>query len=175
MARKYSFPELKCYECQFLQRMGSTLCETRHCDGFPKRRQPKRFRTSDPKIKAPKWCPRRLPKPICRIYGFADEMSELIDMYERSEGILKDSDYVSPPPHRYKLRLELPLGMKAQTFYEAVRAGDMDTIFSGDTELELGEVVEIDDGMKPYYFYYMSWSKLVPIFDFSLAGFKKGD
>ena len=174
MAKKFNFLSPSCLNCQYRLVMGTLSSETRYCTGF-KKKKARRFRSSDPQIKPPKWCPRRLPKPICRIYGFADEMSELIDMYERSEGILKDSDYVSPPPHRYKLRLELPLGMKAQTFYEAVRAGDIDTIFSGDTELELGEVVEIDDGMKPYYFYYMSWSKLVPIFDFSLAGFKKGD
>ena len=174
MARKYSFPELKCYECQFLQRMGSTLCETRHCDGFPKRRKPKRFRTSDPKIKAPKWCPRRLPKPICRIYGFADEMSELIDMYERSEGALKNADYISPLPYRYKLRLEFPLGMKAQAFYDEVKDGDIDSVLS-DANLQLGEVVEIDDGLKPYYFYRLSWSKLIPVIHFDCAKVQKGD
>lgn len=175
MPKKYSFPELKCYECPFLQRMGNILFETRYCGGFPKRRNPKRFRASDPKIKAPKWCPRRLAKPVCRIYGFVDEMSELMDMQERNEGILDDADYISPPSYRYKLRLELPLGMKAQAFYEAVRDGDIDTILSGDAELNLGEVVEIDDGMKPYYFYYLSWSTLVPVLDFRLARFKKGD
>lgn len=174
MPKKYSFPELKCYECQFLQRAGTILCETRYCSGFPKRRRPKRFQASDPKVKAPKWCPRRLSKPVCRIYGFVDEMSELMDMRERNEGILSDANYISPSSYRYKLRLELPLGMKAQAFYDTVKDGDMDSVLS-DADLQLGEVIEIDDGMKPYYFYYLSWSKLVPVMNFDCARVQKGD
>ena len=79
MPKKYSFPELGCSSCEHLQKVGSGLCETRYCGGFPKRRNPKRFQASDPKIKAPQWCPRRLPTPVCRIYGFADEQSRFMD------------------------------------------------------------------------------------------------
>ena len=105
MPKKYSFPELGCSSCEHLQRVGGVLCETRYCGGFPKKKKPRRFRSSDPKYKAPKWCPRRLPTPVCRIYGFADEQSRSIE-------ILSEHD------------------------------------------IGLGEVVEIDDGLKPYYFYY---------------------
>lgn len=97
--------------------MGNILCETRYCGGFPKRKSPKRFRPSDPKYKAPKWCPRRLTKPVCRIYGFADEVSEYMDRCERLadeklDDPLRGADYISTPSYRYKLRLELPLGME---------------------------------------------------------------
>lgn len=147
--------------------------------GFRNEKSPKRFRASDPKYKAPKWCPRRLTKPVCRIYGFADEVSEYMDRCERLadeklDDPLRGADYISPPSYRYKLRLELPLGMNAQAFYDEVKGGDVDSVLS-DAELQLGEVVEIDDGLKPYYFYYLSWSRLVPVYEFNCARVKKGD
>ena len=179
MPKKYSFPELGCSSCEHLQRVGGVLCETRYCGGFPKRRNPKRFRASDPKVKAPQWCPRRFSKPVCRIYGFADEMSEYMDRCERfvdekSDDPLRGADYISPPSYRYKLRLELPLGMKAKAFYDEVKDGNIDIVLS-DANLQLGEVIEIDDGLKPYYFYCLSWSKLVPVMYFDCARIQKGD
>ena len=60
---------------------------------------------------------------------------------------------------------------KLSTDYES---GDVDSVLS-DAELQLGEVVEIDDGLKPYYFYYLSWSRLVPVYEFNCAKVKKGD
>ena len=126
MPKKYSFLELGCSSCEHLQRIGGVLCETRYCGGFPKKKKPRRFRSSDPKYKAPKWRPRRLPTPVCRIYGFADEQSRSIE-------ILSEHD------------------------------------------IGLGEVVEIDDGLKPYYFYYLNWSKVVPVSYFNLNGIQKGN
>ena len=126
MPKKYSFPELGCSSCEHLQRIGGVLCETRYCGGFPKKKKPRRFRPSDPKYKAPKWRPRRLPTPVCRIYGFADEQSRSIE-------ILSEHD------------------------------------------IGLGEVVEIDDGLKPYYFYYLNWSNVVPVSYYNLNGIQKGD
>lgn len=126
MPKKYSFPELGCSSCEHLQRVGGVLCETRYCGGFPKKKKPRRFRSSNPKYKAPKWCPRRLPTPVCRIYSFADEQSRSIE-------ILSEHD------------------------------------------IGLGEVVEIDDGLKPYYFYYLNWSNVVPVSYYNLNGIQKGD
>lgn len=33
-------------------------------------------------------------------------------------------------------------------------------------ELEYGEVIEIDDGLKPYYFYYLNYDRLIPLYSF---------
>ena len=40
-----------------------------------------------------------------------------------------------------------------------------------EADISLGEVVEIDDGLHPYFFYCLSWSRFVPApsFDPSIA------
>lgn len=81
MAKRYSFPEPACMECRHHQYLGNGLTRSRYCGGFPKRKSPKRFRSSDPQRKAPKWCPRRISPPVCRVYGFADERSQAMDIY----------------------------------------------------------------------------------------------
>lgn len=172
MAQKDSFPELKCYECQFLYRAGNPLFGTRYCSGFPKKKKSKRFRSSDPKYKAPKWCPRRLPSPVCRIYGFADTRSEWMDMLMREQFNPQKERSILPPAYRYKLRLEIPLGMKAKTFFEAVQYGDVDDVLP-DARIQMGEVMEIDDGLRPYYFYYFNWSKVIPVFSFDRSRVQK--
>ena len=69
MAKKYSFPEPGCGSCQHLQYAGNSVLGTRYCGGFPKKRAPRRFWASDPKIKAPKWCPRRFLFYFCTAEG----------------------------------------------------------------------------------------------------------
>ncbi len=167
MARRYSFPELGCCNCDHYLRMGNGPSTTRYCNGFPKKRKPKRFRSSDPKYKAPKWCPRRLSPPICRIYGFADEQSSLMDHLTRERFDPKRDHFITPLSSRYKLRLEMPLNMKAKAFFEEVRHG---TVYDLLPDLQLGEIVEIDDGLKPYFFYYLNWSTVVPVLYFNRSG-----
>ena len=64
--------------------------------------------------------------------------------------------------------------MNARTFFEATRHGGSYEILS-EHDIGLGEVVEIDDGLKPYYFYYLNWSKVVPVSYFNLNGIQKGN
>lgn len=161
MAKKYSFPEPGCGSCQHLQYAGNNVLSTRYCSGFPKKKTPRRFRSSDPQIKAPKWCPLRLPSPVCRVYGFADEQSRAMDFLTREHFDPKHNLYIYPSSYRYKLRLETSLGINAKTFYERVSHSDLDD-FLMEADISLGEVVEIDDGLHPYYFYYLSWSRFVP-------------
>ena len=174
MSKKYSFPELKCYECEHLQSAGSGLCGTRYCGGFPKRRKPKRFSSSDPQFKAPKWCPRRLKPPVCRIYGFADEKSRFMDVLVRERFDPRWDQYISVQESHYSLRLEKPFSMNARTFFEEAMRGGAYEILS-DADIALGEVVEIDDGLKPYFCYIMSWSKVVPMSHFDRSRVQKGD
>lgn len=172
MAKKYSFPEPSCRNCQYFQEQGLPFCSDRYCKGFSQKRKPKRFRSSDPKFKAPKWCPRRLTPPVCRVYGFANEESRGMDIFTRRRFDPKKDRYISVSSSRYKLLLETPLGMKAKAFYEAVETGDVYDILPVDV-LEPGIVVEIDDGLKPYYFYFLSWSRAVPVYSFDLARVQK--
>ena len=79
------FYDTTCQECPFHQTAGSyTLSTTRYCSGFPGRK-PKRFPRSAPKFKPPKWCPRRITPPVCRVYGFKDERSEYMELLGRAE------------------------------------------------------------------------------------------
>ena len=63
--------------------------------------------------------------------------------------------YRSVSAHRYKLRLEFPLGLTAKQFYDAMLS-DVSTCVTSEirNQVEYGEVIEIDDGLKPYYFYF---------------------
>ena len=172
MPKKYSFPEMQCSSCPDFQRTGAELWGSRYCSGFPKKRKPKRFKSSDPKYKAPKWCPRRISPPVCRIYGFADEQSREMDIFPRNRFDRKRDAYIYLSPSHYKLRLETSLGINTKTFFERSKNCELDD-FLIETELSPGEVVEIDDGLRPYYFYHLSWSRFVPVLSFNPSSVQK--
>lgn len=166
--QKYSFPAPFCPGCQYHQSVGEGLNRTRYCNGFDKKRKPKRFRKSDPKYKPPKWCPRLISPPVCRVYGFADEEASIMNWLLNREAAAVQSGnerdtYLSVSANHYRLRLELPLGLTAKQFYDEMQS-DLTTcvtaLISG--QVEYGEVIEIDDGLKPYYFYYSSF-RVVPL------------
>lgn len=165
MKKKYSFPEPTCrWDCDQYLEHGNLVYETRYCLGV-KRKDGKRFRRSDPQHKAPRWCPKRLAVPVCRVYGFADERSEYFELLERQLYDPAKHDYHFPMAPHYKLRLELPLGMKAKDFWEAAQNQNVVELLP-DADLQYGEIIEIDDGLKPYAFYYFNWSTLIPIYSF---------
>lgn len=174
MPRRYPFPEPGCAECQYHQLVGEGLFQTRYCGGFPNRKRPKRFSKSDPRYKAPKWCPRRVCPPVYRIYSFADEQSWEMDILARNHFDPKRNQYISVFENHYKLRLETTLPMKAREFVEAVKRGNADE-FMIEADLQLGDVIELNDGLKPYYFYYWSWSQLIPVLSFDRTRVQKGE
>lgn len=161
MKKKYSFPALNCWSCAEHRTTGNLVSETRYCMGFPKKKNGKRFKQSDPKYKAPKWCPKRLASPVCRIYSFADECSAALDRLLRSDDSLMAQDYAYPRADKYTLRLELPLGLTAKEFWERVEQETAEYVLM-DADLAYGDVVEIDDGLKPHYFYY-TYGSLIPV------------
>lgn len=167
MKKKYSFPEPTCQSCPEYLATGNIISETRYCNGFPKKRSGKRFRSSDPRYKPPKWCPKRLTSPVCRIYGYADEHRAVMDRMMRCDDDPREHDYIYPDAWKYKLRLELSLGLTAKQFWEAAQRDTVEDVLS-EADLEYGEVVEIDDGLKPYYFFY-AYGALIPaqLFDAS--------
>ena len=164
MKKKYSFPEPQCRSCPKHRSLGNLICETRYCMGFPQKRNGKRFRASDPQYKPPKWCPRRLAIPVCRIYGFANEQSEMLDRERRYQDDPTEQEYAFPLEWHYKLRTELSLSLTAKQFWERVQQDTAESVLS-DVNLDYGEVVEIDDGLKPYYFYY-TYGVLMPVLYF---------
>ena len=120
--QKHSFPVPSCPSCPYHQYVGIGVSETRYCGGFPKKRKPKRFRRSDPRYKPPKWCPRRISPPVCRVYGFVDEESEYTDwLVNRRYYDSWNEPHISASAYRYKLRLELAPNLTAKQFFESAQ------------------------------------------------------
>lgn len=156
----YSFPEATCQECRHHQSVGN-LYVTRYCHGF-KGKKAKRFRSSDPAYKPPKWCPKRLPGRVLRVYGFKSAQEAF--MGRLMEYTAADR-YACPISGRYKLRYEAETSWGAKQFYEESRNGPLEDAVG--VQVDTGEVVEIDDGLKPYYFYCVGYGSLLPALGFT--------
>ena len=153
---EYNFPEPGCRSCLHHQEVGLT----RYCGGF-KGKIPRRFRNSDPAFKIPTWCPKRLLPMICRIYGFANERCEYMEMLTIANFNPREP-YIYPIESHYKLSRELPIRMNAKQFFQAAQSEALEELLSDDN-LSLGEVIEIDDGLRPYYFYNFGFPRVIPI------------
>ena len=160
MGRKYTFPVPGCGQCPYHQSVGGGISETRYCAVF-KRKKPKRFRRSDPVSKAPKWCPKRIDPPICRIHGFKDERSAYMDFLWRMEYRAGQLKTISPASFHYKLRTEIQLGMSAKQFFDASQENPLHDILL--EEVDAGEIIEIDDGLQPYYFSALDFATVVSL------------
>ena len=171
--KKITFPEPGCYCCDCYSTQGSPPFETRLCMGGKWKKRGRRFRASDPQYKAPKWCPKRLPVSVCRIYGFADGMSREIETTFMLLHRQRQSDYLPSAAH-YMLRVEIPLGLSAKAFYQDTREQALEDILPGQ-QVEYGEVLEIDDGLKPYYFVRMNSMTVLPIPFFMVGMVKKSE
>ena len=153
-AQLYGVPQLLC--------AGGLPCETRYC--MARGRRGKRFKSSDPKFKVPKWCPKRLPLRVCRVYRLKDEERSL-EWARRATVDPKELTYYSASGYRYdpEPKLEKRIGYTVRQFYEWVnRAGTEDVL--DDEDLEFGDIFELDDGLKPYYFYYFGPGVVLPVF-----------
>ena len=160
MSEKYTFPVPGCGQCLYHQRVGNGVSETRYCVGF-KGKKPTRFRRSDSISKAPKWCPRRIDPPICRVHGFKDERSACMDYLSRLEYRSGQKKTILPASFHYKLRAEIRLGMTAKQFFDATQEGPLCDVLPA--QVNVGEIIEIDDGLQPYYFYILDFDTVIPL------------
>lgn len=69
------------------------------------------------------------------------------------------SKIISPSAFHYKLRIELPLGQTAKQFYDSAQKDPLSAILP--EEVEIGEIIEVDDGLQPYFFYVLNSSTVV--------------
>ena len=160
MNKEYAFPVPGCRRCPHHQTVGAGVSETRYCAGF-KGKEPRRFRKSDPVFKAPKWCPRRISPPVCRIHGFKDERSAHMDSLWREEYRAGRMEAVSPSAFHYGPKREVRLGMTAGQFFETLHEDPLRRILP--EEVHDGEIIEIDDGLRPWYFYVLDPATVVPL------------
>lgn len=153
-----------CVSCPEMKRVGPFGFETRYCFGFPGKKQ-KRLPKRGLQRSVASWCPKQILPPACRILGFVDEKNAMMEFLLNGDTCGKENLF-SPSPQRYKIRGEYPLAMSAKQFYEALESSSLLSIFP-DIDFRFGEILEIDDGHKPYYFYYAGDSGfiLLPWFD----------
>ena len=146
--KDYIIPEPSCVSCEFLDAKRSG---TRYCKHSKK---PRLFKSKDPKRKLPAWCPKFKKPPVVRVYGFESETARgtwlVFGMpYDNGKG---KNDVAFPRANRYKLDFEGIGSMNAKAFYMAANTEDIENLI--DFKIEIGNVIEIDDGIKPYFFYY---------------------
>ena len=102
---------------------------------------------------------------------FRDALQESLDLDYRLALKLEKADWCFPMGHRYVLRHEFPLGMTAEKFYAAVQELVVDEVLNG-TPVRNGELIEIDDGLAPYFFYVYNQATVLPA---KVFGLKKED
>lgn len=167
MKKKLTFPEPNCrFDCPYFQSVGNVLNESCFCMKAGGKKG-KRFRKKDLKRRPPEWCPRRLSPSVCRIYGFKDDLQESMERESWLSIDPKKQDWYFPKSYRYQFRCEMPLGMSAAQFYAAVQEDSIESVLNG-LELKSGELIEIDDGLRSYYFYYYNSLTVIPAKVFGL-------
>jgi hypothetical protein len=124
---------------------GKTLLPgKRYCAGD---KRIKAFRAGDPKVQAPSWCPLRKTPPVLRIYCFKNSFSRMVH-----EMLRRDGKVSYPNDTDYAMRYEGTIDLTASQFRRELRERSAHEILGAAVHME--EVVEIDDGLEPYCFYF---------------------
>ena len=73
-------------------------------------------------------------------------------------------NYISPHSFHYKLRTETTTNLTARQFFKMYHKGrDLAEI---DENMAIGEVIEIDNGLRPYFFFCYDYSTIIPVSTF---------
>ena len=157
MSKKISFPEPSCrYSCPHFKTVGSLLNETHYC--MKKGKKGKRFLKKDSKLKPPVWCPLRLTSPVCRIYGFRDALQERLAFDEW----LSQLEAAQALGIRMVLsRGSMDLSRKDGGLPPDSVVQTVDEILNG-VPVQNGELIEIDNGLAPYFFYVYNQATVFP-------------
>lgn len=107
----------------------------------------RKFKRSDPKTYAPSWCPRLKAPCELRIYGFKNQREWRM---HRSMCAYLGED-TSPSAFRYAVRYEGHTDLAPYEFFECCNEKSDDEILGA--AVQHYDVVEIDDGIKPAFFY----------------------
>lgn len=110
-------------------------------------KKPRRFGRNDPKIYVPAWCPKRKVPSELRIYRFKNT-EEWMMHHDMCEHMGKD---ISPSAFRYALAYELLTPLTPREF--AKRCNEEPDAETLGVAVHRYYVVEIDDGIKPAFFY----------------------
>lgn len=115
----------------------------RYCTGGKRTRQ---FKERDPKVYVPSWCPLLKTPAIMRIYCYKSRQTEFFRyLMER------DNVPYTPGYYEYAMRYEGPTQLTAWELDDWECTGDLSRFIG--SPIHAKEIVEIDDGLAPYYFY----------------------
>lgn len=116
----------------------------RYCIAGKKARK---FSKSDPKKYPPAWCPKCKSPCEVRVYGFKSDLDWMLH-----ERLCKDlGKELLPEPYRYKVEQEFTADLTPKQFWDRVEEEPLSSILP--VSVLTHWVVEIDDGIKPAFFY----------------------
>lgn len=144
----------RCADCPYHFRNDSTTSmiyyglllnpDDRACTGGKRVRK---FKSGDPSVRVPSWCPRRKAPCEVRIYGFKDALCQFLHE-ELCRDLRRDA---APLETRYALVKSTTTELTPKQFWE-----NSQTLSDGElvgAAIETYQIVEIDDGLKPVLFY----------------------
>ena len=114
----------------------------RYCSGGKRIRV---FKRSDPKVYIPSWCPRRKESAELRVYCYKDT-----DAWFLSFLFEQDGAHRSAHGYEYAVRHECSTELTAKGFYESTEHKLISDVLG--FPVQVNEVIEIDDGLRPYFF-----------------------
>ena len=121
---------------------------SRYCTGG---KRIKVFKPRDPKVYVPTWCPRRKFPLELRVYWFKDSNAWFLHYLLERDGV-----HGSPSGYDYAVRYEGHTEVTARDFYELIQQKTITEILG--VRVRNGEIIEIDDGLKAYYFHVREYS-----------------
>jgi len=104
------------------------------------------FKLRDPKVYPPAWCPKRKIPVEYRIYTF---MNSTVRYYR--ELFKKTGFSVSPSGYEYALRAEGSTVMTPAAFKKTLKGHSPSEVLG--IPVYTDDVIEIDDGLRPYFFF----------------------
>jgi len=129
---------------------------TRYCAGG---KRIKVFKPRDPKKQIPTWCPRRKSPAELRVYCYKDSNTWYLHHLMKSHGIQG-----LPSGFEYAVRYEGTVGLTAREFYKQLQQKFVSDILG--FHVGVNEIIEIDDGLLPYYFHICGYdTSVLPYFD----------
>lgn len=122
-----------------MMHMGDTFCV--------QQKKAHRFKVRELRGSAPAWCPKRKSPRELRVYAFKDTQAWF--MHQQLCGALGKE--ISPESYRYGLLYDLHTQLTAKEFWSQCTHHTAANLLG--VAVHQYDVVEIDDGLKPVFFY----------------------
>lgn len=121
----------------------------------------RQFKAKDPKTYPPEWCPKRKIPSEFRIYAFKD-----VNTWYLHRCVTQSS--AAPSAYQCAVRCSGTTDLSPASFLSLLEEKSASQLLG--VEVRNGEVVEIDDGLKPYCFYItVDRIQVLPLWDTSRA------